>query len=191
MVEIPIYFLLFGYLLGISLAAPPGPVNAMIANESLKSKLHGTSVGAGAMTADLIFFIIMFQIKKYITLTFLHILYLIGGFYLLYLSLGILRSKMPSKKISGNFFVGLTMGLTNPFQITWWITVGLFMLNQFSYISAVGFFLGIITWITVFPLGINKFLSGRFSELVKIFSFLTVLIFALIILYYGVLYFIR
>jgi len=186
MIQIPIYFFIFGYLFGLSLAVPPGPVNAIIANESLKSKLHGTSVGAGAMTADLIFFIIIFQVKRYITLPVLHTLYFIGGFYLLYLSVSILRSKMPSKKISGNFLVGLTMGLSNPFQITWWITVGLFMLNQFSYISTIGFFLGIITWITIFPLGINKFLSGKFNELVKVFSFLTVLIFAVIILFYAV-----
>ena len=41
-----------GILLGLSLAGPPGSVNSVIANESLKSRLHGMGVGFGAMTAD-------------------------------------------------------------------------------------------------------------------------------------------
>lgn len=181
-----IYFILFGYLLGLSLAAPPGPVNATIANESMKSKLHGTSVGAGAMTADFIFFLIVFQLKRYLDPTILKILYFAGGVYLLYLSIGILRSKMPSKNVTGNYIIGLTMGLTNPFQITWWVTVGIFMLNQLSIFSAVGFFLGIITWITLFPVGINKFLANKYDKIVKIFSFVTIFSFSVVILYYGI-----
>lgn len=46
----------FGLALGLSLAAPPGPVNSVIASESLRSKIHGVSVGLGAMTADFVFF---------------------------------------------------------------------------------------------------------------------------------------
>lgn len=49
-------YLPVGVILGLSIAAPPGPMNALIANSSLKSPLHGTSVGAGAMTADLFSF---------------------------------------------------------------------------------------------------------------------------------------
>ncbi len=185
------YFIIVGYLLGLSLAAPPGPVNATIANESMKSKLHGTSVGAGAMTADFIFFLIVFQLKKYLDPTVLKVLYFVGGIYLLYLSFGIIRSKMPSKNVTGNYFIGLSMGLTNPFQITWWVTVGIFMVNQFTIFSAIGFFLGIVTWIILFPMGINRFLTNRYEELVKILSFITVFAFSIIILYYGITGFLR
>ncbi|MCG2910363.1 MAG: LysE family translocator, partial [Sulfolobales archaeon] len=41
----PLVVLSSGILLGLSMAAPPGPVNAMIANEALKSPLHGTATG--------------------------------------------------------------------------------------------------------------------------------------------------
>lgn len=34
-------YLGLGIVLGLSMAAPPGPVNAMIANEATKSWLHG------------------------------------------------------------------------------------------------------------------------------------------------------
>lgn len=180
------YSILFGYILGLSLAAPPGPVNAVMANESMKSKIHGTSVGAGAMTADLIFFLIIFQVRKFISQEVLKILYIIGGVYLLYLAYSILKASMSSKKPAGNFLIGLSMGLTNPFQITWWITVGIFMVNQFSIYSAIGFFLGIITWITIFPLGVSRLITKRWTELVKIISSITVFAFSIIILYYGI-----
>ncbi len=52
----------FGLALGLSLAAPPGPVNSVIASESLRSKIHGVSVGLGAMTADFVFFSININI---------------------------------------------------------------------------------------------------------------------------------
>ena len=45
--------------MGLSLAAPPGPVNAMIATEATRSKLHGFSVGLGATTADFTYFVVM------------------------------------------------------------------------------------------------------------------------------------
>ena len=41
---------------------------------------------------------------------------------MLYLGISILRSKMPSKTRKGNYVLGVTMGLTNPFQIIWWLT---------------------------------------------------------------------
>jgi threonine/homoserine/homoserine lactone efflux protein len=47
------YSLIAGILIGLSLAVPPGPINAIIAAESVKkSYLDGIKVGLGAMTAD-------------------------------------------------------------------------------------------------------------------------------------------
>ncbi|MGC8636497.1 MAG: LysE family translocator, partial [Thermoprotei archaeon] len=37
--------------MGFTLAAPPGPMNALIANEATRSAKKGSLVGAGAMTA--------------------------------------------------------------------------------------------------------------------------------------------
>ncbi|WP_162509770.1 hypothetical protein [Thermogymnomonas acidicola] len=44
----------------MSLAAPPGPINAMIISEARRSVLRAVLIGFGAMTADLIFLIIVF-----------------------------------------------------------------------------------------------------------------------------------
>ncbi len=84
-----------GILLGLSLAGPPGSVNSIIANEALKSPLHGTLVGLGAMTADLTFFAIVFLTNGIISPTILKVIYVIGGIFMLYLGISILRSKTP------------------------------------------------------------------------------------------------
>lgn len=177
-------YLPVGMILGLSIAAPPGPMNALIANSSLKSPLHGTSVGAGAMTADFIFFLITFFIKGIIPKPVLIALYLIGGGYMLYLSYGVLKSTMVPTSKKGNYFIGLSVGITNPFQILWWLTVGIFMLTQFSLLIAPGFFLGISIWILTFPRLVN-YLGYRYSKYIKIASFLVIFVFALFIIYSG------
>ncbi len=179
-----IYLSLIGYILGLSLAAPPGPVNAVIMNESSKSMLHGTSVGAGAMTADLIFMVALYFGRLVIPEWTFKYLYIFGAAVMVYLAVSVIRSRMPSKSPKGNYIVGLTMGITNPFQIIWWVTVGLFLVERLSILSVFGFFLGILTWITAFPYAMN-IVGGRYSPYLKIFSFVILIVFAIVMLYYG------
>ncbi len=183
------YFILIGYLLGLSLAAPPGPVNAVILNESTKSAFHGTSVGAGAMTADLFFLILIYYGRVVIPHWIFRYLYVFGAIYLMYLAFAILKSRMPSKSRSGNYLVGLSMGVTNPFQILWWVTVGFFLIQELSLFSMLGFFLGITTWIVTFPLAMNR-VGHLYSPTLKVFSFIILIIFAAIMLYESVVAFI-
>lgn len=180
-----VYVFLVGYALGISLAAPPGPVNAIILNESSKSNLHGTSVGAGAMTADLIFLVALYYGRIAIPSWAFKFLYIFGGFVMVYFSISVIRSKMPSKTPKGNYFVGLTMGITNPFQILWWLTVGLFLVQRLSIISVVGFFFGLLSWITIFPYAINK-VGRAYSPILKVFSSVILGVFATIMFFYGI-----
>ncbi len=179
-----VYLPLIGYVLGLSLAAPPGPVNAIIINESSKSILHGTSVGAGAMTADFVFMIALYFGRVAIPAWAFRYLYIVGSVVMIYLAIAVIRSKMPSKTPRGNYFVGLSMGITNPFQIVWWVTVGLFLVERMTLLSIVGFFLGLITWIILFPYAMNK-VGGKYSPYLKVFSFLILVSFAAIMLFYG------
>lgn len=185
-----LYSLILGYLMGISLAAPPGPVNAMMANESMKTSLHGTSVGAGAMTADGIFMIAVFFVRAEIPVILLKYFYILGGGIMLYLSYSIIKSKMPSKSTKGNYLVGLTMGLSNPFQITWWLTAGLFLINVLSWFSVFGFFSAIITWILLFPNLMSR-IELKYTKYVKAISSLILIFFGLYMVYYGLLSIIR
>ncbi|WP_338600822.1 LysE family translocator [Sulfolobus tengchongensis] len=181
-------FLLYlglGIILGLSMAAPPGPINAMIANESTKSWLHGSSVGAGAMTADLIFFVITYFIQEYIPNYIVKILYIIGGAFMLYLAYLTFKSKMPSRSVSGNYFIGLSMGLMNPYQISWWISVGISMIKSLSISIIPGFFMGIVIWVIVFPKAIN-ILGNKYVKYIKIISTIILLIFGIYLLYEGI-----
>jgi threonine/homoserine/homoserine lactone efflux protein len=175
-----------GILLGLSLAAPPGPINAIIAYEALRSPFHGTAVGFGAMSADAIFFIITYAFSKIIPDDIIPIFYFLGGVIMLYLAVLVLRSKSSSRSVRGNYFIGLTIGLTNPYQITWWLTAGLSMIKEFTILIIPGFFLGILIWIIAFPLFISR-LSLRFEiqKYIKIFSFVILLIFGFLLIYYG------
>lgn len=180
-----LYVLLIGYVLGLSLAAPPGPINAIIMNESSKSMLHGTTVGAGAMTADLAFLIALYYGRIAIPPWTFKYLYIIGAAVLVYLSVSVIRSKMPSKTRGGNYLVGLTVGITNPFEVIWWVTAGLFLIERMTLLAVAGFFMGIVTWILAFPYAMNK-VGSAYSPLLKVFSFLILLAFAGIMLFYGI-----
>ncbi len=177
-------YLPIGVALGLSIAAPPGPMNALIANSSLKSPVHGTSVGAGAMSADLIFFVITFFIRNFIPKFVLEVLYFVGGIYMLFIAFSVMSSKFMPASRKGNYFVGLSLGLTNPYQILWWLTVGVFVLTQFPLFIVPGLFLGILIWIVSFPRLIN-YLGYKYSKYVRMSSFVVIVLFGLFILYEG------
>ncbi len=179
-----LYSYALGIILGLSLAGPPGSVNSIIANESLKSKWHGSSVGFGAMSADLTFFVIVYITHGYLNENILKIIYIAGGLFMVYLGIAVLKSKMPSKSRKGNYFIGLSMGLTNPFQIIWWFTAGFFLLKELSIFSVTGLFSGIIIWVFSFPYVINKY-GLKYEKYIKLISSLIIFGFAAYILYYG------
>ncbi|AWR99569.1 LysE family transporter [Metallosphaera hakonensis] len=176
----------FGLALGLSLAAPPGPVNSVIASESLRSKIHGVSVGLGAMTADFVFFLLTLIFGNFLPKDVRYAFYLIGGGLMIWLAFGVLKSSMSRRTPRANYVTGLTMGLTNPFQITWWLTSGLFMIQEFGLFVIPGFFGGIVIWITLFPLTVNRY-GKRLSRIIKIASFVILLLFGLYILAEGIL----
>ncbi|MEJ2769981.1 MULTISPECIES: LysE family transporter [unclassified Stygiolobus] len=184
------YIILIGAVMGLSIAAPPGPINAMMAHESLRSSLHGTSVGAGAMTADFIFFLLTFFFKSLIPQNVLFIFYMIGGIYMLYLAYGVWKTKTFNTSIKGSYVKGLTTALVNPYQIGWWLTFGISMLDQFSIYIAPGFFLGILIWILSFPAVISKY-GKDYILYVKIFSLIVLTVFGVYFLYQGVSYVIK
>lgn len=182
----PIYSASLGLLLGLSLAAPPGPINAMIANESLNSFQKGFLVGLGAMTADAIFFFLTYYFERSIPLWILKYLYILGSLVMLFLAYKVLKTEQRSIGRKGNYLIGLSVGITNPYQILWWLTAGISMINLFSIYMIPGFFAGILIWIITFPFMIWK-VSSRFKiqRFVKIFSFSILAIFSFMLAYQG------
>ncbi len=161
-----------GAALGLSLAAPPGPMNAVIAEESVNRGWRaGFAAGLGAMSADAAFFLLALAgVVAFIqnAPTVRGLMVGIGGLLMLYFAYGAVQNAGDYSDTEGGersgFRKAFALALTNPYQITWWLTVGVGLLNPgsieaFGYtfaaangvLTVTGFFGGILFWITSFP----------------------------------------
>jgi len=170
----PLLIVAAGIFLGLSISAPPGPVNAVIAlNAASGSRKNGFLVGLGAMTADATFLIFAYCLEGLIIFDsrLQFIFSLASSALLAYLAILTYRS---AKNICGfsaatnihvrhPYVAGLTIGLTNPFQIAWWFSVGLLLISSIGPLVIAGFFIGILSWITSFPVLVS-WLSPAWSR---------------------------
>lgn len=189
--------LALGMLLGYSLAVPPGPMNALIAAWSLRGWRQGFAVGAGAMSADLLLMVLTLALYKsasaFVGGPAMRLAMLLGSALLLFLAYRIAVSKPPREIDRGSdgdairgYVVGLSLGLVNPYQVGWWLTVGLSSIGAFGVAWALGLFTAIFTWIVSFPAAVRAgWRANRRATwlLIKGFSVLVLAGFGLYFLY--------
>ena len=180
---------LAGVVFGVALAAPPGPMNAVIAEESVVEGWGaGVRAGLGAMTADATFFLLaLFGVVTFVERfpVVRAVMVGVGGLLMLYFAYGAAveaRSFRPGGARGGGrrsahtgFRKAFVLALTNPYQILFWLTVGVGMLEpgtvdvfaQVPYVGGrfagalvvetgspalvAGFFAGIAVWVVGFP----------------------------------------
>lgn len=117
----------------------------------------------GATVADGVFFVLSYYgVATLATSEERGILFVLGGALMLYLALSTVKKAErpiagppppPDRKPSmgrSPFLVGLSMGLTNPYQLGWWVAIGAGMVADFGASVAVGFFAGILSWTLIF-----------------------------------------
>ena len=186
-----------GVVFGVALAAPPGPMNAIIAEESvLRGWLAGFKAGLGAMSADAIFFVlaalgVVAFVERFPRLRAAMVG--VGGLLMLYFAYDAATDVRSSfvgtvggddgRDLAGpgaptgatGFRKAFVLALTNPYQILFWLTIGVGLLRpgtldvlaQTPYVGGslagllvvetgtptlvIGFFGGIVVWITGFP----------------------------------------
>ncbi|WP_435195596.1 LysE family translocator [Natronomonas sp. EA1] len=175
--------LLAGTVFGLALAAPPGPMNAIIAEESVvRGRAAGVKAGLGAATADFVFFLLALGgvVAVIERLPLLHAAMVgVGGLLMLYFAYGAYADAAETFQGAGTvegeskgFRKAFVLALTNPYQILFWLTVGvgllepgtrdllalvseslagLLVVQTGSPALLVGLFLGIGIWITGFP----------------------------------------
>jgi threonine/homoserine/homoserine lactone efflux protein len=179
--------LVIGAVFGLALAAPPGPMNAIIAEESVvRGWLAGFKAGLGALSADFVFFVLSLAgvvafIGNFPTLR--AVMVGVGGVLMLYFAYGAVedaRETFTATKDdvdgeSKGFRKAFVLALSNPYQILFWLTVGVGLLEPgtvdvFSHVPYVsdalagalvvrtgspallaGLFVGILVWIVGFP----------------------------------------
>ncbi|MFC5970023.1 LysE family translocator [Halomarina salina] len=167
-------------MFGLALAAPPGPMNAVIAEESVVNGWSsGFRAGLGAMVADLVFMVgallgVVSVVERYPTVHAAMVA--VGGALMLYFAYGAateFRSGFRSEGTDGKGFrKAFALAITNPYQVLFWLTVGVGLLEPgtldvLAEVSAslagllvvetgspallVGMFGGIACWVTGFP----------------------------------------
>jgi threonine/homoserine/homoserine lactone efflux protein len=175
-----------GVVFGLALAAPPGPMNAIIAEESvLRGWLAGFKAGLGAMSADMCF--LLLSLAGAVAIiddlpTLRAVMIGVGGILMLYFAYGAagdvqatLAPEATAEGESKGFRKAFVLALTNPYQILFWLTVGVGLLQQGTHdllaetpylgealagtlivqtgsaTLLVGLFGGILAWIVGFP----------------------------------------
>ena len=175
-----------GVVFGLALAAPPGPMNAVIAEESvLRGWRAGFRAGLGAATADAVFLVLsLVGVVAFVGRAppVRGAMVGVGGLLMLYYAYGAAREIRGSflgadaataDGESAGFRKALVLALTNPYQVLFWLTVGvgllepgrvdvfavaelpklagLLVVETGSSALIVGFFAGIGLWIAGFP----------------------------------------
>ena len=178
------------------MAAPPGPINSLMIERSIKSLYDGAKIGLGAMTADFIFMILIFAFQKTINFSyFLPIIYLAGALVFFYIAINMKLHPAESTINEFSFygyFKGLGTGLVNPYQIIWWLSAGLAIFETFGYTLFYFFFIGICLWIICITTLVHHSYLKYGEVLKKIltnFSFVVLLIFSAIFIYEELLIF--
>ena len=184
--------LLVGVVFGLALAAPPGPMNAVIAEEAvLRGWPAGTRAGLGAATADFLFFVLAYLgVVSFVqSVPRLQTAMVgVGGCLMCYFAVGTARDARasfrpttggdPMVEDGKGFRKALALALTNPFQVLFWLTVGVGMLRpgELDVLAPLplvgddvagalvvstgspallgGFFLGVLSWVTLFPVSL-------------------------------------
>ncbi len=177
------------------MAAPPGPINIMILNDVLrKSSIAAMLVGLGAASADGIFFLAVFFTGTRVLgqIDLVRVLYPLGAAFLFYLGTSLHQGPEPATRNmlrgqgAGGYLKGLTVGITNPLQIGWWITVGLPLSSLFGLSFAGGFFSGIFTWLVCY-ISLLSYFRQQFLALTKYVKIMS----GLILVGFGAYFFLK
>ena len=199
-----------GAVFGLALAAPPGPMNAIIAEESVvRGWLAGFRAGLGAMSADAAFLVLaFFGVVAFVeSLPLLRATMVgVGGLLMLYFAYGAatdaeatFRGEGGPSDESRGFRKAFVLALTNPYQILFWLTVGvgllepgtidvlaeavgesfrgLLVVRTGSPALVLGMFGGIVLWITGFPAALVA-AERRVARLAPVVAYLSAAVLA-------------
>jgi len=142
-----------GLLLGLTLAAPPGPMNALIAREAAR---HGTwpaiRVGVAAPLADLLFLAALwFGLAPLLEgPAVVRGAAVLGALLMAFFALGTTRTGSAETPTQATFGAAFLMAVSNPYQIAWWLSGGFVFLHAQGASGVLGLVLGIFAWVVVF-----------------------------------------
>jgi len=200
--------LLCSYIfLGLTLAAPIGPVNSARLDKGIKNGFwHAWVVGAGSMIADAIFMVMVYLgVVRFVDIPIVQIfLWLFGGFVLIYSGVeGIISAKDITLNFSRSkesllkcFMTGFLMSITSPLSILFWLGIYGSVLAKTSqnygteqlliYSSMI--FIGLSLWdvfVASLTTGFRRFLTNNSLFAISLISGLSLIGFGVYFGYQG------
>lgn len=185
------------FILGLSLAAPIGPINAAQLDKGIKHGfMHAWIIGIGAIIADAILMaLIYFGVVHFLTTPFMKtFLWFFGCFVLMYSGVESLMSAGKLKEehnrsadtLAKSFFSGFFMSISNPLSILFWLgiygsvlaeTIAVYDRDHVLFYTGI-MFTGLLVWdITLASLAstFRRFLTYRAITFISIISGLSLI----------------
>lgn len=182
---------LAGALLGLSLAAPPGPVTAIMVSASLHGRVRQAFLTAcGAISADLCW--LTLSILGVLAIfhdhpRWLGYLALAGAALLLWMAWGAwasARRGIQDSHTPGSWKVGFFTVLTSPISLAWWLANGALLYRSWGLPGIAGMFLSLILYCALFCLAF-RWLGSRAAKAALGMAYTSVLVLAGFGLYVG------
>jgi threonine/homoserine/homoserine lactone efflux protein len=150
-------------------------MNALIASRSVGSFRRGVITGLGAMSADLLLGVAVYLLQSSIDIeSVVRFVYVLGCGIMAYFGYRLLSppSIAPAAESGGlaTYSAALAVGLSNPFQILWWLTAGLAFAYLGGLVLFAGLFGAIAVWILIFPYLIRSGVQ-RYPRLGRVVTF--------------------
>ncbi len=187
------YTLLQNVLLGLSLAAPIGPVNLEIIKRGLKSGFKQAFLtGAGAMSADATYLtLIFFGLAAFLNIAPLKIILgFLGSFVLVYLgSLSVreffhknaITENEPRRLFKNSYTAGYVITISCPITIVWWTGIfGALLASQAetqtslsAYLSCLTILLGCFIWVIFISAALHwgkKIITDNFVRFISLIA---------------------
>ena len=182
---------LAGALLGLSLAAPPGPVTAIMVSASLHNRVRQAFLTAlGAISADLCW--LSLSILGVLAIfhdhpRWLGFLGLAGAALLMWMARGAwlsARRGILDSPTPGSWKLGFLTVLTSPFSLAWWLANGALLYTSWGLPGIAGMFLSLIVYCAVFCQAF-RWLGTRASKAALGMAYASVLVLAGFGVYVG------
>lgn len=194
-----------GFLLGLGAAIPLGPINILIMNHALKSYSTGVALGFGAMSADILYLLLILAgMAGFMNNPdLLNATGILGSLILFYLAYGIYKNRakkitvqtltFQTKNLFKTYTQGFALTLLNPMTIIFWFSIAGYAANRDINMgfTLLGMISAITLWITVMPYLVHRSkhkISQNALKYLSIFSSLILFGFA-ISLFADVLFF--
>lgn len=139
-------FLLEAVLISLSGVMAPGPITAVTVSKGTKSPHAGAIIALGHGIVEIpLMILILYGFGDILKISYIKaIIGLLGGLFLLKMSLGLLKgikqTKIDSSKNTHSpLMAGIILSLANPYFLIWWATIGSILIFRSITFGLLGF----------------------------------------------------